>query len=174
MILMTTLLLIILVVGGAGWFLYRDFGAGHRAEIASEPETLRIAKNDLQVDRLVRIEIVRDAERIAFLHGTGWSLDGNWPARMPEVQQVVDIISGLASRFEPIVGAGQLDFSAYGLTREQHPVQVIVTVRGADKKEQTHTLLFGEPASDPTSNPFTKPTYLRLDQQVEVIRLAPG
>ena len=53
-------------------------------------------------------------------------------------------------------------------------MRVVVTVRKPDKKEESHTLLFGEPPDDATGNPFTKPTYLRMDSQAEVIRLAPG
>src|SRR5262245_23531923 len=159
----TTLILIVLVAAGGGWYLFRDMTA-RRPDAAQDSLTLRTAHSDFQTDRLARIEIVRANDRIVFLHGNGWSLDGSWPARTPEVQQIVDVIAGLSSRFEPITNPENLDFKVYGLAREQQSVQVVVTVRDADKKEQTHTLLFGEPPNDPTGNPFTKPTYLRMDE----------
>src|SRR5438874_11057252 len=94
----TTLALIVLAAAGGGWYLYRNVAA-RRPDAADESLTLRAAASDFQVDRLARIEIVRANDRIVFLHGNGWSLDGSWPARTPEVQQVVDVIAGLSSRF---------------------------------------------------------------------------
>jgi hypothetical protein len=169
----TTLALIVLAAAGGGWYLYRNVAA-RRPDAADQSQTLRTAHSDFQPERLARIEIARANDRIVFVHGTGWSLDGSWPARTPEVQQVVDAITGLSSRFEPITNPDKLNFSEYGLARDQQPVQVVVTVRAPDNKEQSHTLLFGEPPNDSTGNPFTKPTYLRMDEQTEVIRLAPG
>lgn len=170
----TTLALIVLVAAGGGWYLYRETAADRTAADAADSQTLNITRHDFQPDRIAKIEIVRPTERITFLHGKGWSLEGSWPARTPEVQQIVDVVAGLSSRFEPIFASEQLKYTDYGLAREQNPVQVIVTTRGADRKEQSHTLLFGEPPNDPTGNPFTRPTYMRMDGQPEVIRLAPG
>lgn len=168
----TTLALIVLAAAGGGWFLYRDAGVRNRPAAADSSESLRLAR-ELRPDRLARIEIIRANERIVFVHGNGWSLDGGWPARSGEVREVVDIISGLSSRFEPIELASNNDLGLFGLMREQNPVQVIATLRGLDGKESTHSLLFGQTRQG-QGNPFARPTFLRIDAQSDVIRLAPG
>lgn len=169
----TTLALIVLAAAGGGWFLYRDTRGGARPAAADSSESLRLVARDLRQDRLSRIEIVRANDRILFVHGNGWSLDGGWPARSAEVREVVDIVSGVSTRFEPIELASNNDLGQFGLLREQNPVQVIATVTGDDSKETTHSLLFGQPQGG-DGNPFTRPTFLRIDAQSEILRLAPG
>ena len=160
----TTLLLIVLAAGGAGWFLYRH---------AAGPPPAPSGRVALPFDRLTRVEIVRGDERIVLVRGNGWSLEGGWPARAAEVQQVLDVLRGLDSRFEPIELARPDDLARYGLKRDAGAVQVNLTFSAPNGTEQRHTLLFGEGA--PTSgNPFTRPTYVRIDAQTEILRLAPG
>lgn len=166
----TTMALIVLAAVGGGWFLYR--GAGGRSSVA-DAESLQVVGREFRSDRLLRIEIIRANERIVFVHGNGWSLDGGWPARSGEVREIVDIVSGLSSRFEPIGLTATNELGQFGLLRDQHPVQVIATVNGDGGRETTHSLLFGQ-APHGDGNPFARPTFLRLDAQSEVIRLAPG
>src|SRR5207302_9251278 len=102
-----------------------------------------------------RVELVRS--------GQAWNLPGGWPTRGPEVRELMAVVAGLDTRFAPIPVAGDADLKPYGLDASQKPVKVTVAVEfPGPEKSKTHTLLFGEPP-DRTSNPFTRPTYVRLD-----------
>src|SRR5439155_2716079 len=61
--------------------------------------------------------------------------------------------------------ANSADLAPYGLTKPPVTVQV-------KTKENTHQLQFGEEPGD--SNRFSRPTFVRVDDNNEVIRLAPG
>src|SRR5205807_3561275 len=107
--------------------------------------------------------------------GGEWTMPGKWPTRKPEVEQLVALLIGLQSRFAPIAIDDPADFAAYGLDTPA----VLVAVR-TDGDE--HRLAFGESSGKTVqeeegpgeSNRFSRPTYLRVDDRMEVLRLGPG
>jgi Domain of unknown function (DUF4340) len=177
----TTILLLILAAAAAAAFYYQDaliarLGTSAPAAGAGSP-TLEVieASHSFQPDALQRIELNHDGQRVELIRsGKAWSLPGGWPVRGPEAQELVGVIAGLNTRFAPIPVNAENDLKPYGLDRSQNPVEVKVVVEfPGPEKTKTHTLLFGEP-TDHTGNPFTRPTYARLDDKPEVIRAAPG
>lgn len=164
----TTLILILLVLAGAalwwswdsvaprlGWVpppaAEQGVTAGDLAAIA--PSTLRrIEFNDVRLER----------------DGKVWNLPGGWPTRKAEVDRLITLLSGVESRFAPVpIG----DPSEFGLSANQKPVTVRVAL-AAGPAERNLTLTFGEPAEG--DNRFVRPTYVRVDDKPEVLRLAPG
>src|SRR5262249_25435075 len=99
----TTLILLILAAGGAAgltWLNWRD--ARHLGRSTSS-ESLRVLDKDVTSDRLPRVEISHDKGGVQlFRTGTAWNLPGEWPTRKPEVAELIDLITGLRSRFEPV------------------------------------------------------------------------
>jgi hypothetical protein len=164
----TTLLLLVLAVGGgfAYWYFDRPAARPTRTESALSPEPKSIT----------RIEIAKDGKTVDLVRdGNAWSLPGGWPTRRPEVQELVDLLTGLESRFEPIPVSEGEDLTQYGLDKSQKPITVTVTISppAAAGGSKTLHLLFGEPA-DRSGNPFTRPTYVRLEGRTEIYRAAPG
>jgi hypothetical protein len=162
----TTLTLALLVaVGAISWLVYAA-----RKPAAAASETLAVLENELRPEQVSRIEVAHGDNPLVLERGAGaeWTLPGKWPTRRPEVEQLVGLITGLRSRFAPVPLTGDPpDLKAYGLDPSQNPV--LVTVRAGDKH---YRLLFG--AEPGEGNRFSRPTYLRLDDNKEVVRLAPG
>ena len=105
--------------------------------------------------------------------GKPLELQGNWPVRRNEVEELVSVLAGLKSRFQPVpVGNdehGQSHLKPYGLAASQDPVVVTVALAG----NKSHTLAFGEAPAEPGENPFTRPAFVRVDDQPEVLRVGP-
>jgi Domain of unknown function (DUF4340) len=158
----TTLVLLVLTASGGGFWYWQ----AHR-ELAEQ--VADATSKDLQAilpASLTRIE-VNDAQLNKV--GTVWTLPGEWPTRTADVDEYVALLSGLQSRFAPLTFTKADDF---GFDAERKPVVVKVSLRLEPQGEKTHTLTFGEPAS--SSNPFIRPTYVRIDDRAEVLRLEPG
>src|SRR4029434_10267094 len=159
----TTLLLVILVAGGgaAAWF-------GHKAltPTAEAGPTLKFL-NELQPNSLTRISLAKggDTRFVLERNGPEWSLPGKWPVRGGDVQHIIKVLTTLRSRFAAIPIAKDADLAEYGLGADALTVKV-----KAGEKERT--LVLGEPPD--SENRFTRATYLRLDNEQEVIRLGPG
>ena len=100
--------------------------------------------------------------------GKPLELPGNWPVRRNEVEELVGTLAGLDSRFQPVPLDEKADLKEFGLAPSQDPVVVQVELR--DRK---HTLTFGEAPARPGENPFTRPAFVRVDQEPEVLRLGP-
>jgi len=94
----------------------------------------------------------------------GWSLPGQWPTRTAEVNALVERVAGLRSRFDPIPITKPEQWIEYGLAKPA--LEVHLKLAG-----ESHKLFLGE-ASD--GDRFARPTYLRLDDKPEVVRLSPG
>jgi hypothetical protein len=173
----TTLLLILLAVGGAAAYVNRDAIAarlGHAPRTAESPSTLYILRN-IRPDSITRVDVSQDGQTVELVReGKAWSLPGGWPTRGPEVQELIDKLTGLDSRFDPIpVGTGS-DLHPYGLDPLQKPVGVTLTVPGSGPdKTLTFKLFFGEPP-ERSGNPFTRPTYFKLEGQDQVLATEPG
>ena len=100
-----------------------------------------------------------------------WSQPGNWPLRDSEVAVLVNAITSLRSRFDTIPVTGD-DYTPYGLATSQSPIQLKVDVRN-DAVTRTLTLLVAQPESKETDTAFSRTTYIRVDQEPEVVRLGP-
>ncbi len=167
----TTLVLLVLVVAGGVLCLLDVVGSSlqlvPRPPEAVDEGTLSTLKDELTTDKIKRIEIKHGAQDVVLeRRGGEWALKaGNWPIRKPEVEELVGLLGSLRSRFAPIHLDDPPDLKSYGL----EPPSVTVTLRAGDKE---HRLAFGEESGD--SNRFSWPTYLRLDDKPEVVRLAPG
>jgi hypothetical protein len=187
----TTLVLVVFAVAGGVlvWFgtdVPQRLGLKPAPVTAASGDTLRVLEDELTADKITFIE-VHQGERVLPLErgadGT-WSLPGKWPTRQAEVKQLVALLTGLRSRFEPIAVTDQARLKDYGL---DNPA-VTVTVRAGEKD---YRLAFGEPPAPPAAadqdapadhSRFAHPTYLRLVEKPgaksgdvpEVVRLAPG
>jgi hypothetical protein len=156
------------------------------ATTAPTADTLRILQGDLTADKLQSIKVEQGEQALELSRGKDgtWSLPGGWPPRQAEVKQLVALLTGLRSRFEPVAAPEGTNLHPYGL---DHPAAT-VTVRAGDKEYQ---LAFGEPPAPPEPQDrdepedhsrFARPTYLQLaeksgdgfDKKPEVVRLAPG
>src|SRR5260370_24663490 len=168
----TTLVLLALVAGGgaAHWLVPDRFSGLRQAPgqpAASDAGTLDTVRDELTSEKLERIEVQHGQRRVVLERGADgeWTLPGKWPARKAEMDDLVRLLTNLRSRFLPIPARDPADLKGYGL--DQPPVTV--TVRAAQK---SYRLAFGEEPGE--NNHFSRPTYLRLDERPEVVRLTPG
>src|SRR6266550_1616659 len=101
----TTFLLLVLAAGGGAAYWYQeDIAArlGHAPRSAdATPDTLYILRR-IRPDNVLRVEVARPGGDAVELvrEGKAWSLPGGWPTRGPEVQELIDLLTGLGSRFE--------------------------------------------------------------------------
>lgn len=159
----TTLVLAVLAAaGGASWYFLAPGATEQTTSV-----TLAVLDKELTRDRLTRIEIQRPDGSVVLEKGAGgeWSLPGKWPVRRKEVEELLDTLTGLRSRFVPEPLGSPPDLKRYGLDRE--PLVVKVKTRG-----QERDLTFGRKPDE--ANRFAQATYVRVDQRSEVVRLAPG
>ena len=155
----TTIVLLILAAGGGTAYWYRDslaakLGYAPPASADGKPGTLYILRR-IRPDAITRIAVTRDGKTLDLVRkGKAWNLPGGWPTRGPEVQELVDLMTGLDSRFEPISVGSNSDLTPYGLDKKQKSVEVTLTVAlPGVENGQSYRLLFGEP--DQSGNRFT-------------------
>jgi hypothetical protein len=136
---------------------------------AVEEKGTRDFLDSLHADKIQRFEIHAPSGITEFTHKADgqWGLPGNWPVRRREVEDLVALLTSLRSRFGPQPIHDDKDLHAFGL---DHP-PVTVTIRSGGEE---HTLAFGEQETDNLENRFSRDTYVRLDRNPEVVRLAPG
>ncbi len=171
----TTLFLAVLLVGGGAalWFgpeLASNAGLRPKPVNPDGAGSLRVLNQDLTRDRLRKIEVRLDRESVQLEKGAGgaWALPGNWPTRTAEAQQLVDLVANLHSRFQVVPLSGdKSNMVPFGLDSAQNPVTVRVDTVGG-----SHTLVFGE-ADRLDESEFARPTYVRVDDLPEVVRLGP-
>jgi hypothetical protein len=182
----TVVLLALLVVGGLGWAAYAYFQSGAAAVQPPEifSKEIKQALRHGRSDKPVRIVLEHGGQRVELERPAGqteWTMPGNWPTRTDEVKGLVRLLAGMQSRFV----ASRITKKA-GETEEDFGLDkpaVTVTLEAGDTKQ---VLRFGR-SLDPkqrrrlaqeeglgTENLFYQPTYLRLDDSSEVIRLPPG
>src|SRR5947209_1044350 len=168
----TTLVLLVLVVAAAALFWLGPSVPVWLGLAPKTPETsgatVAVLENVLTPDRLVRIEVQRGDRRVILERGAdgNWTLPGRWPVREPEVKQLVELVGGLHTRFAPERLEGPDSLKAYGLDQ---PAVVVLAKAGKD-----YRLILGEKQEPGEAGRFARPTYLRLDENPEVVRLAPG
>ncbi len=173
-----TLLLIILVTVGGLWLGFED--RIRATVIGVSPGNSPTAKSSARLTELANgggiqaITLTQPQQPPLVLtknaDGT-WSQPGNWPLRDSEVAVLVNAITSLRSRFDTIPVAGD-DFAPYGLAASQSPIQLKVDVR-TDAVTRTLTLLIAQPESKESDTAFSRTTYVRVDQEPEVVRLGP-
>jgi hypothetical protein len=162
----TTLALLVLVgLGVTAWLIVPPPAPN---TVASE--TLVVLENDLKPEQLTRIEMRTGDRTVVLLRDPDgkWSLPGGWPIREKEVGDLVSLVAGLRTRFVPEhLGEKAPDLAKYGLEKPA------ATVTAQTRDGKSYRLSLGEANAKPGER-FTNPTWLRLDEQREVIRLAPG
>ncbi len=128
-------------------------------------DTIVFLEESLNKDDLTFIE-VKGENPVKLTRGEDgkWSLQGNWPVRDYAVASLVEIITRLDSRFSPIM-VEEDGLEKYGLDKDG--LKVLIKIN-----DNEHTLLFGE--AEDNDNQFSRPTYLRLNDNEEILRLAPN
>lgn len=159
----TTIVLLVLIALCGGAFLAVTL----LNPAASVSETRTVLDESFRPDAITRIEIKRGEHHVVLEKGAdGWSLPGKWPVRTPEVEQLVAALTTLHSRFAPLPIDGDDDLKKLGLTGAG---VLHVKVKAAD---QDYQLAFGEEPGQLSR--FSRPTYLRLGELSEALRVAPG
>src|SRR5260370_38013109 len=97
----TTLVLLLLVVAG-GVFFWLDrshssllpFLSSHTEDTSNA--TLRFLEDDLTPKKLGKIHIRFGDKEVVLERGTGadWTMPGKWPTRKPEVEELVNLLTG--------------------------------------------------------------------------------
>ncbi len=106
-----------------------------------------------------------------------WSQPGNWPLRDGgtgsggEVATLLDTLTGLKSRMTPVAYAAE-DAAKYGLTPAQSPVAVQLDVQ-AGTLTRTLNLAVGQAPVAAGQSAFSQPTYVRVDDEPEVVQVGP-
>src|SRR5207302_6018353 len=154
MSLRTTLLLLLLTAGGAAAFVFQDEISarfGRSSSPTASTETTGVL-NALSPDTLTHVEVNHPGNQVVLeRQGKGWTLPGGWPARIPEVRDLLHMLTGLHSRFVP-VRLGD-DLKPYGLDESQKPVRVTIATQGGG----SYSLTFGESPAGTAQNPFVRP-----------------
>ena len=169
----TTIVLIVLAGLGAAVWVFGPLVA-QRVGLAPKPVdpagagSPAVLDAQLSRNKVTRIEVQNGTEPVILEKGAAgdWALPGKWPTRKTEAEELVELVTGLHSRFLTVPIAGGADLKPYGLDASQKPLTVVV------EAEQKHTLVFGQPAQN-VADPFANPTYVRVDDKPEVVRLAP-
>jgi hypothetical protein len=170
----TTLALLILLAGGAGLYwtglsLPRDLDPWRNTQVQTVPDAgSRAVLEALKPDDFKRVEIQAGKQRTVLTRTAdgSWVMPGNWPTRPAEVRQLLDALGGLRSRFAP-VAVEEDALGEYGLKTPA----VTVVIETTDGK---HRLAFADATDEESSTRFDRPTYLRVDDKSEVLRLGPG
>ncbi|HZZ78164.1 MAG TPA: DUF4340 domain-containing protein [Gemmataceae bacterium] len=158
----TTFLLILLAGAGVGgWY----WTLSHKVE-QPKSETLAFLEA-MKPGRITEVEATRGKESLYTLKkvGNDWVLPGKWPCRPQEAEQIVSLLSSLHSRYIPAAINDKSDLKSFGLG--DNPLTIKITT-----SDQSHTLRFGDEPGD--TNRFTRPTFLRVDDKREIVRLGPG
>src|SRR5262245_58662173 len=109
----TTLLLAILVAGGAAGAWY----ANRTLQPASPASPTVEFLEKLQPGNLTSISLLKGGEMRFVLERNGpeWSLPGKWPVRTTDVENIIKTLTTLRSRFAPVAIDSDTDLKDYGL-----------------------------------------------------------
>ncbi|CAN5606640.1 hypothetical protein BH11PLA2_BH11PLA2_06380 [soil metagenome] len=164
-----TLGLAVLVAAGGAWLA---FGSKLKGTVAEAPSAaLAVLREQVKPDTIRRIDRMQTGQESVVLtrnaDGT-WSQPGNWPVRKEEADKLAALLADVKTRFQPLAVPADKDLKAFGLNAGQNPVVVKL-----DAGAKTLTLTFGQPAVSEKESAFARPTYLRIDDQPELLRLGP-
>lgn len=171
-----SLTLVVLAGAAALWFFKADKWGPHIGIRPANPERARSEAvgmlEALSPQRITKVEIAFPNGEPLVLERAAtdaeWRLPGNWPLRRPEVEELVETLGTLCSRFHGIPLAEETAFDQYGLAPNQKPLVVKLTT-----DRQLFSLTFGQPKQDPSETDFTRPAYVRINDSPEVLRLGP-
>jgi hypothetical protein len=164
-----TFALAALVAGGASWLAFGGKLAGPGA--VPVPASLAVLKAELSPTTIRKIERSRPgSEPLTLLRDAdgGWTQPGNWPVRRSEADTLANTLAEISTRFQPQPIAAATDLTPFGLDPSQNPVTIKVTAA-----TKPLTLLFGQAAITESESAFARPTWLRIDDQPELLRLGP-
>ena len=172
----STAMLVLLASAAALWYFKGDAWG---PAVGIKPAHREAAKSaaESQLDDLTPAAI--NHVEIAFPNGEslvldraanemGWKLPGNWPLRKREVEELVDTLGSLRSRFHAIELPPGANLAQYGLAADQKPVVVKLTTTN-----QVLTLTFGEPKTASDETAFTRAAYVRVNDAPELVKLGP-
>ncbi|HVK18395.1 MAG TPA: DUF4340 domain-containing protein, partial [Fimbriiglobus sp.] len=173
-----TFVLLVLVLAGGVWLAAGDrvrttLGLPKPGPTAAPAESFALVDQYLRPDRLRGLKVTAPGQPTLTLtraSNGSWSQPGNWPLRDAEVAALVNTLTGLRSRFAAVpLGP---DLAAYGLDRPESRVEVAAEV-ATDSGTKVVTLRFGRTQAADGGPEFARPTYLRVEDRPEVVRLGP-
>lgn len=170
-------LALVLLAGAAGAWLWKSDEWGPKIGLKpshAEPPLSQAASilNSLTPASLTRVEVIFPSSDPLILErpstDSGWKMPGNWPLRKPEVEELVDLLGNLRTRFQAIPILETTDLPKYGLAPDQKPLIVKLTTNS-----QVITLTFGNPSPGIGETVFTRPGFVRINDLQEVLQLGP-
>lgn len=168
----STVALLVVVAAAGVWLWKGDEWVPSLAPKSAPPVAPALAslESDLSPDALTRVEIhPPGGDPFVFEKTqTGWTQPGNWPLRTAEVNELVETLGTLRTRFQPVPLSEGTDPAAFGLADSQKPL--LVKVRAGT---HNYDLRFGEPQIENSENLFTRPAYVRVGDAGEVLKLGP-
>lgn len=167
----STLALVVLAVGAGAWLWKGDEWVPATAPktAPADPATLAALEGDISPKAVTKVEIApASGDPFSFERtASGWTQSGDWPLLTVAVDELVDALGNLRTRFQPLpLGDGDLD--KFGLADAQKPLAVTVSI-GAKK----YRLTFGEGPLGAGESAFTRPAYVRVGDAAEVLKLGP-
>ncbi|MEZ6141123.1 MAG: DUF4340 domain-containing protein [Zavarzinella sp.] len=94
--------------------------------------------------------------------------EGTWPLRTLELNNLVQTICSLETRFAPIPITDSTKLADYGLANDQS----VITIRVL-QGEKEHRLTLARPSRSDSDNPFLVPSYIRVNDAPEILRFSP-
>jgi hypothetical protein len=169
----TTLALLVLVTAGAllVWYSPHLTSGLDPAPVADQGTLAELARLDAKDLTLIDIRKGDRVTRLERKPGGEWTMPGNWPVRSAEAEALAQTIAGLRSRFEPL----RLDADPQKANTELAAKGLLPPVLSVEAASPDHTwhIALGEEHRE-HGDQFVRPTYLRLDDRMELVRLAPG
>src|SRR5262245_43809650 len=170
----TTLALVLLLAAGVGLAILGihlpealdPLAERRTAAPSKDKEDSTDPLKGVTADNLQRIEIQRGKVKTVLNRTKDgqWVMPGNWPTRPREVADLVSLLGNLHSRFTPLA-IEEKKLADYGLK----PPKATIKLR---TKKGKYTLALGEGKGE--GDRFDRPTYLRVDDRLEVLRLGAG
>src|SRR5579883_1361348 len=168
----STVVLVILAAAAGVWLWKGDEWVPSLAPPSPPPDepALTALEADFTPSTIARLEITPSGADSFVFEKTekGWAQPGNWPLRAVEVNELVETIGTLRTRFQAIPLPPDANLADFGLADAQKPLAVKVTANGKD-----YALKFGEPDLKPGEASFTRPAYVRVGDANEVLKLGP-
>jgi hypothetical protein len=172
-----TTLALVLVACLAGVWLWKGDEWGPKiglkpAHAETSPSPAAAILDSLSPTTLSRVEVVFPSGDPLVLERTGidpnWKLPGNWPPRKPEVEELVEVLGNLRTRFQATPLTEEADLTRCGLAPDQKPLVVKLISHG-----QPVTLTFGDPTPTSGETTFTRPGFVRVNDLQEALQLGP-